>query len=71
MVSVHNRFIIDATFILKRIHDSFFGAPLLTVDGKDHTFAFGFARDIFRLRRKFDVCGVRFGNRKRFPFGHV
>ncbi len=57
MVSVHDRFIIDATFILKRIHDSFFGAPLLTVDGKDHTFAFGFARDILRLRRKLGVCG--------------
>jgi len=50
MVNKQERYLIDVRFIVQRTHESFLGAPLLTVDGKDHTFIFGFARDLLRLR---------------------
>jgi DNA polymerase-1 len=51
MVSKQERYLVDVRFIVQRTHDSFIGAPLLTVDGKDYTFIFGFARDLLRLRQ--------------------
>ena len=51
MVNKQERYLVDVRFIVQRTHDSFLGAPLLTVAGKDHTFIFGFARDVLRLRQ--------------------
>ena len=50
-----SRFLIDATFIMERAYKSFLGAPLIVVDGKDHTFTFGFMRDFLRLRRNLGI----------------
>jgi DNA polymerase-1 len=55
MVTSKNRFIIDAAFVVERAHKTFFGAPLMTASGKDHTFAFGFVRDFLRLRLKLGI----------------
>ena len=49
--SAPNLFVIDATFLIKASHQAFLGAPLLEVDGEDHTFAYGICRDLLRLRR--------------------
>ena len=55
MVKSNGRFLIDAAFILERAHKTFFGAPLLTGEGRDHTFSFGCLRDFLRLRRKLGI----------------
>ena len=55
MVKSQYRFLIDATFIVERIHKGFFGAPLLMGEGRDHTFSFGCLRDFLRLRRKLGI----------------
>jgi DNA polymerase-1 len=55
MVSKQERYLVDARFIVQRTHDSFFGAPLLIVDGIDHTFIFGFVRDVLRLRQSLGI----------------
>ena len=55
MVTPKNRFLIDAAFIVERTHKTFFGAPLMTAAGKDHTFTFGCVRDFLRLRRKLGI----------------
>ncbi len=55
MVIPENRFIIDAAFIVERAHKAFFGAPLITAAGKDHTFTFGCVRDFLRLRRNLGI----------------
>ena len=47
--------LIDARFIVERTHESFLGASLILVDGKDHTFSFGFMRDFLRLRRDLGI----------------
>ncbi len=49
---------VDTAFIVERTHKTFLGTPLLTPEGRDHTFTFGFARDFLRLRRK---LGIRAG----------
>ena len=58
MVTPKNPFLIDARFIVERTHKTFFGAPLMTAAGKDHTFTFGCVRDVLRLRRN---LGIRAG----------
>jgi DNA polymerase I len=58
MVMPENRFLIDAAFIVEQTHKTFFGAPLITVAGKDQTFTFGCVRDFLRLRR---TLGIRAG----------
>jgi hypothetical protein len=45
-------FLIDGTGLLEASQKSFLGAPLLVVDGEDHTFLFGVIRDLLRLRQK-------------------
>ena len=51
MVTSRSRFLIDTSFLIETTHRTFLGAPLLVVDGRDYTFAFGFLRDFLRLRR--------------------
>ena len=58
MVTPETRFLIDAGFIVARAHKTFFGAPLMTTAGKDHTFTFGCVRDVLRLRHN---LGIRAG----------
>lgn len=55
MVKPNFRFLIDTAFIFDRAHKTFFGAPLLTGEGRDHTFSFGCLRDFLRLRRKLGI----------------
>ena len=43
-------FVIDTTFILEKTAKTFLGASLLVVGRKDHTFCYGFIRDLLRLR---------------------
>src|SRR5262245_56408512 len=55
MVTPKNRFLIDTAFIVEQTHKTFFGTPLMTAAGTDHTFAFGCVRDILRLRRNLGI----------------
>ena len=55
MVNAKQAFLVDTTFILRSIADTFHGAPLLVVDGKNHTFTFGFLRDLLLARRALGV----------------
>src|SRR5215472_14206434 len=55
MVKAGARFLIDASFIADKVHNTFLGAPLLTVTGRDRTFAFGFLRDLLRLRYALEI----------------
>jgi hypothetical protein len=55
VVAPVRHFAIDATFIAKKTHDTFLGAPLLTTSGQDSTFVFGFLRDLLRLRQRFAI----------------
>jgi hypothetical protein len=48
-------FLIDARFLLGRTTETFWGAPLIVVDGKDNTFCFGFMRDLLRLRNSLHI----------------
>ena len=51
-----NLFLIDSTFFLESTEASFRGAPLLAdPEGRDHTLAFGVARDILKLRKKLGI----------------
>ena len=56
MVSTKQTFLVDTTFILRKTADAFHGAPLLVVDGKDHTFTYGFLRDLLLARRALGVA---------------
>jgi hypothetical protein len=58
MVTSETRFLIDAGFIVAQAHKTFFGAPLMTAAGKDHTFTFGCVRDVLRVRH---YLGIRAG----------
>ena len=58
MVSAEAVFLIDTTFIFRKIAETFHGARLLVADGKDVTFTYGFLRDLLRLRLQ---LGVRRG----------
>jgi len=55
MVNAIQTFLVDTTFILRQTADAFRGAPLLVVDGKDHTFIYGFLRDLLLARRALGV----------------
>ena len=55
MVSTRQTYLIDTTFILRQTADAFHGAPLLVVDEKDHTFIYGFLRDLLLARRALGV----------------
>ena len=48
-------FLIDARFLLRSTTETFWGAPLIVVDGKDNTFCFGFMRDLLRLRNSLNI----------------
>ena len=48
-------FLIDGTGFLEASQKAFLGAPLLVVDGEDHTFLFGVIRDLLRLRQRLGV----------------
>ncbi len=50
-------FFIDAQFLLRNTTETFWGAPLIVVDGKDSTFSFGFLRDLLRLRQALHISG--------------
>ena len=43
-------FLIDARFLLRITTETFWGAPLIVVNGSDNTFSYGFVRDLLRLR---------------------
>lgn len=58
MVTSNNSFYVDATFILKNTHETFFGAPLLRLDGKNNTFLYGFLRNFLRIRARFGINRV-------------
>lgn len=55
MVSSSQTYLVDTTFILEKAADAFHGAPLLVVDGKDHTFAYGFLRELLLARRALGI----------------
>jgi hypothetical protein len=55
MVRPKDSFLIDTAFMIERTQKTFFETPLLTLDGKDHTFTFGFARDFLRMRRRLGI----------------
>jgi hypothetical protein len=44
-------FLIDARFLLGNTTETFWGTPLIVVDGSDNTFCYGFMRDLLRLRK--------------------
>lgn len=48
-------FLIDARFLLRNTTETFWGAPLIVVDGKDNTFCYGFMRDLLRLRSSLHI----------------
>mgnify|MGYP001619402466 CR=1 FL=1 len=50
-------FLIDTRFLLRNTTETFWGAPLIVVDGKDNTFSFGFLRDLLRLRQVLHISG--------------
>ena len=69
MVTPKNRFLIDAAFIVEQTHKTFFGAPLMTATGRDHTFTFGCVRDFLRLRRKLGInVGVLIIGKEAYSF---
>ena len=48
--------LLDLTFIFRKIHQSFIGAPLLTIGSKkDYTFLFGVLRELLRIRQKLGI----------------
>lgn len=55
MVNKTQTYLVDTTFILRQNTDAFHGAPLLVVDAKDHTFTYGFLRDLLLARRALGV----------------
>lgn len=55
MVKPESQFLVDTAFIVERTSKTFLGTALLTKDGNDHTFTFGFARDFLKLRRDFGM----------------
>lgn len=51
MVKAERQFLVDTAFIVERTSKTFWGTPLLTKEGKDHTFTFGFVRELLQMRR--------------------
>lgn len=68
MVKPERKFLVDAAFIAEWTSKTFFGTPLLTKGGKDHTFTFGFARDFLKLRRDLGMqsCVLLMGKEAHF-----
>lgn len=58
MVGPKQLFVVDTTFILEKTAEAFHGAPLFVLDSKDHTFTYGFIRDLLRLRHS---LGIEYG----------
>ncbi len=48
-------FLIDSRFLLRNTTETFWGASIIVVDGKDNTFSFGFLRDLLRLRNSLRI----------------
>jgi DNA polymerase I len=48
-------FLIDSRFLLRNTTETFWGAPVIVVDGEDNTFCFGFLRDLLRLRNSLGI----------------
>jgi hypothetical protein len=48
-------FLIDARFLLRNTTETFWGAPLIVVNGSDNTFSYGFMRDLLRLRNSLHI----------------
>ncbi len=55
MAAATDLFLIDATRFLEASRKAFLGAPLLVVNGEDHTFLFGVLRDLLRLRQSLGI----------------
>lgn len=57
-------FLIDSRFLLRNTTETFWGSPLIVVDGRDNTFCFGFMRDLLRLRNSLHISAgvVVFGS---------
>ena len=55
MVRLKDSFLIDTAFMIETTQKTFFETPLLTIDGKDYTFTFGFVRDFLRMRRRLGI----------------
>lgn len=55
MPDTRDIFLIDGAGFFEKSQKSFLGAPLLVVDGEDHTFLFGVIRDLLRLRCKLGI----------------
>ena len=55
MVRLKDSFLIDTAFMIDTTQKTFFETPLLTIDGKDHTCTFGFARDFLRMRHRLGI----------------
>lgn len=64
VVKEMSTFLIDARFLLRNTTDTFWGAPVIVIDGKDNTFCFGFTRDLLRLRKSLHISAgaVVFGS---------
>ena len=52
---VDSKILIDTTFLFDMTHKAFLGAELFQRDGTDVTYAFGFLRDVLRLRQKLEI----------------
>ena len=48
-------FLIDARFLLRSTTETFWGTPLIVVNGCDNTFCYGFMRDLLRLRNLLNI----------------
>ncbi len=55
MPNAREVFLIDATVFFEASHKAFMGAPLLVVNGEDHTFLFGVIRELLRLRQTLGI----------------
>ena len=55
MVGPKQIFVVDTTFILKNTAEAFHGARLLVDGDKDHTFTYGFIRDLLRTRHRLGI----------------
>jgi hypothetical protein len=68
MVKPENQFLVDTAFIVERTSKMFLGTPLLTKNGKDHTFTFGCVRDFLNLRRALGMrsCVLLIGKESYF-----
>jgi hypothetical protein len=68
MVKPESQFLVDTAFIVERTSKMFLGTPLLTKNGKDHTFTFGCARVFLTMRRALGMrsCVLLIGKEAHF-----